>query len=59
MTENEQTRDAEMRINEADREAIKNARDRCFDQATPMGLVARLACREMAENRKSASNVKL
>jgi hypothetical protein len=59
MTENDQVRAAEMRINEEDRAAIKQARNRCFDQATPMGLVARLACLEMVKNRETASNVKL
>jgi hypothetical protein len=59
MTENDSPRTAELRINEEDRAAIKQARNRCFDQATPMGLVARLACLEMVENRETASNVRL
>ena len=48
-----------MRINEADRDAIKKARDRCFDQSVPMGYVARVACEKMVENRENASNIKL
>lgn len=59
MTENESKRNAEMRINERDRNAIKHCRDRCFGSSVPMGLVCRLACEEMVENRKAASNIKL
>ena len=59
MTENDAKRNSEMRINEADREAIKQARDRCFDQSVPMGFVCRYACEQLCEDAKSASNVKL
>lgn len=59
MTENEQKRTAEMRINETDRESIKKARDRCFDQSVPMGYVARFACEKLVEDRKNVNNVKL
>ncbi|OYR82988.1 hypothetical protein DJ84_09075 [Halorubrum ezzemoulense] len=59
MTENDQKRTAEMRINEADRDAIKKARDRCFDQSVPMGYVARYACEKLTEDAENASNVKL
>lgn len=59
MTENDQPRVAELRINEADRDAIKRCRDRCFDQSVPMGYVAQRACEELIEGRESASNVTL
>ena len=50
MTENHEAREAELRINEADRAAIKRARNECFDPATPMGFVARKACQELLES---------
>jgi hypothetical protein len=40
---------AELRINEADRESIKNARDTCFDQSTALGYVARVACERLTD----------
>ncbi|WP_158600452.1 hypothetical protein [Haloarcula sp. Atlit-7R] len=49
MTEHE-ARESELRINEQDREAIKEARDKIFDAATPMGLVARKACQKLTED---------
>ena len=59
MTENDEPRTSELRINEADREAIKRCRDRCFDPATPMGFVARYACERLVEDMKRSSNIKL
>lgn len=55
MTEHE-PRNAELRINEKDRAAIKAARDEHFDGATPMGLVARIACERMVSDSESDSN---
>jgi len=53
MSEHE-PREAELRINEQDREAIKAARNEHFDGATPMGFVARYACLELVEDTKDA-----
>jgi hypothetical protein len=50
MNDEHERREAELRINEKDREAIKKARDKRFDAATPMGLVARIACERMVDD---------
>lgn len=49
-------RNAELRINERDRAAIKAARDEQFDGATPMGLVCRIACERMVADSEADSN---
>lgn len=43
-------REAELRINEEDRQSIKEARDSCFDQSTALGYVARVACQKLVED---------
>jgi len=43
-------RDAELRINESDRAAIKSARDEHFDKSTALGFVARYACEQLTDD---------
>jgi len=50
MSENEPNREKELRINEDDREAIKECRDKCFDHSVALGYVARTACKNMIED---------
>lgn len=57
MSDEHEPREAELRINESDREAIKSARNEHFDAATPMGLVARIACNRLVES--DSGSVKL
>jgi len=50
MTEdNDSRRDKELRVNEADKNAIRELRDEHFNGA-PMGLVARIACQHFVED---------
>ncbi|WP_248895632.1 hypothetical protein [Haloplanus halobius] len=48
-------RDAELRINEKDRAAIKAARNEHFDKSTALGFVARYACEQLAEDSEGDS----
>jgi len=58
MSEHE-PRNSELRINEADREAIKAARDEHFDASTSMGLVCRIACEQMVETEETSGGIHL
>ena len=57
MTDSE-PRNSELRINEKDREAIKEAKSEfpAFDSSTALGFVARYACRELAESESDSNS---
>lgn len=53
-----QPRNSELRINEQDREAIKEAKKEfpAFDSSTALGFVARYACLELVESDSNADD---
>lgn len=49
-----------VRLSDDELEQVKQTRERVYgDERVPMGVVIDQACKEMANNRKNASNVKL